>query len=329
MEMSNIKDVAASAGVSVTTVSRVLNKRGYISEKTYKKVYEAMEKLDYQPNQLARNMYSQRTYFIGLLVPDISHPFFAEMAHRLEILLFNHGYKVILCNTQQNDEREQEYLNMLRQNKVDGAVIGTHMLEISDYEKLALPLVGMDVYLGNKTPTICADHVRGGRLAARPFIDGGARCVLQIRGNSDIKTPAWMRQSVFTSELNEHGIRCIDYELGEEEFDRSRYSQIIDSLLDSHPEIDGIFSTDTVVVNALKCLLSRGKSIPKDIMVVGYDGVDAVNSVYPSLSYVKQPFDKLAETIVDVLLRKINGETICDNVIIDDVRFIKGASTRA
>ncbi len=100
--MSNIKDVAALANVSVTTVSRVLNKRGYISQETYQKVYDAMKQLDYQPNQLARNLYSQRTYFIGLLVPDISHPFFAEMAHRIETLLFDHGYKVILCNTQKN-----------------------------------------------------------------------------------------------------------------------------------------------------------------------------------------------------------------------------------
>ena len=320
--MATIKDVAACAGVSVNTVSRVLNKRGYISEKTYKKVYDAMNRLDYQPNQLARNMYKQRTYFIGLLVPDISHPFFAEMAHRLEILLFNHGYKVILCNTQQNDEREQEYLNMLRQNKVDGAIIGTHMLEISNYEKLSLPIVGMDVYLGNQIPTICADHVRGGTLAARPFIEGNSRCVLQIRGNSDIKTPAWLRQSVFTSKMTEHGIRCIDYELGLEEFDRASYEQIINELLDKHPEIDGIFSTDTIVVVALKCLLERGKSVPDDVILVGYDGVDAIKSIYPPIPYVEQPFDKLAVAIVDTLLRKIDGEELHDNITINDICII-------
>lgn len=103
--MATIKDVAALSGVSVTTVSRVLNKRGYISEDTYKKVYDAMAELNYQPNQLARSLSKQKTNFIGLLVPDVSHPFFAEMTHLLEISLFNHGYKLILCNTQRNDMR--------------------------------------------------------------------------------------------------------------------------------------------------------------------------------------------------------------------------------
>ena len=139
--MATIKDVAALSGVSVTTVSRVLNKRGYISEDTYKKVYDAMAELNYQPNQLARSLSKQKTNFIGLLVPDVSHPFFAEMTHLLEISLFNHGYKLILCNTQRNDMREQSYLDMLRQNKVDGAIVATHYLQTSDYKDLSLPLV--------------------------------------------------------------------------------------------------------------------------------------------------------------------------------------------
>lgn len=326
--MSNIKDVAALAHVSVTTVSRVLNKRGYISEETYKKVYDAMEQLDYQPNQLARNLYNQRTYFIGLLVPDISHPFFAEMAHRIEILLFDHGYKVILCNTQKNDTREQNYLDMLRQNKVDGAIVGTHMLEISDYERLTLPIVGMDVFLGDSIPTVCANHIRGGKLAAKPFIEGGARNVLQIKGNHDIKCPAWTRHSVFASELHEHHVNCIDFELKEEEFIRSDYYDIIQRLAVAHPEIDGFFSTDTVAVNAIKYFLGQGKRIPEDVMVVGYDGIDAAKTVYPSLSYVEQPFDELARVIVDTLLRKINGEEITENITIEDIRYVEGDTTR-
>lgn len=326
--MPNIKDVAALSGVSVTTVSRVLNKRGYISQETYKKVYDAMKELDYQPNQIARNLYNQRTYFIGLLVPDISHPFFAEMAHRIEILLFDQGYKVILCNTQKSNTREHNYIDMLRQNKVDGAIVATHMLEISDYEKMTLPIVAMDVFLGDSIPTVCANHIRGGKLAAKPFIAGNARHVLQIKGNHDIKCPAWTRHSVFASELHEHNIQCIDYELKDEEFNRSQYYEIIRKLVEQHPEIDGFFSTDTVAVNAMKYFLEQGKRIPEDVIIVGYDGIDAAKTTYPSLSYVEQPFDKLSEVIVNILLKKINGENITENITIEDIRFIKGKSTR-
>lgn len=326
--MPTIKDVAALSGVSVTTVSRVLNKRSYISQETYKKVYNAMEQLDYQPNQLARNMYSQRTYFIGLLVPDISHPFFAKMAHYIEIMLFSHGYKLILCNTQKNDAREQEYLNMLRQNKMDGAIVGTHMLEISDYEKLSLPIVAMDVFLGDSIPTVCANHIRGGKLAAKPFIEGGASCVLQIKGNHDIKSPAWVRHSVFSSELTENSIRCIDYELKDEEFSREKYYTIINELLDRYPEIDGVFSTDTVVANAIKCILERGKRIPEDVIAVGYDGVDIAKITYPAMSYIEQPFIMLSEIIVDLLLRKIDGEKITENITVEDICYVEGNTTR-
>ena len=148
-----------------------------------------MAELNYQPNQLARSLSKQKTNFIGLLVPDVSHPFFAEMTHLLEISLFNHGYKLILCNTQRNDMREQSYLDMLRQNKVDGAIVATHYLQTSDYKDLSLPLVAMDVFLDESIPSVHSNHIRGGKLAARPFIDGNARCVLQIRGDSDIKSP--------------------------------------------------------------------------------------------------------------------------------------------
>lgn len=326
--MATIKDVAALSGVSVTTVSRVLNKRGYISEDTYKKVYDAMAELNYQPNQLARSLSKQKTNFIGLLVPDVSHPFFAEMTHLLEISLFNHGYKLILCNTQRNDMREQSYLDMLRQNKVDGAIVATHYLQTSDYKDLSLPLVAMDVFLDESIPSVHSNHICGGKLAARPFIDGNAHCVLQIRGDSDIKSPAWMRHSVFADELLEHNIKCIDYELKADEFDLSSYCKIIQKQLDSHPEIDGVFSTDIIVSYAIKYILEKGKKIPDDYIIVGYDGVDISNYVYPSLSYVRQPFEKLADTIVDVLLRKINGENLTDDVVVNDVRFIKGNTTR-
>ena len=325
--MATIKDVAALSGVSVTTVSRVLNKRGYISEDTYKKVYDAMAELNYQHQTAAvfpsKKPTSQGFWFLTFLIL-----FFAEMTHLLEISLFNHGYKLILCNTQRNDMREQSYLDMLRQNKVDGAIVATHYLQTSDYKDLSLPLVAMDVFLDESIPSVHSNHIRGGKLAARPFIDGNARCVLQIRGDSDIKSPAWMRHSVFADELLEHNIKCIDYELKADEFDISSYCKIIQKQLDSHPEIDGVFSTDIIVSYAIKYILEKGKKIPDDYIIVGYDGVDISNYVYPSLSYVRQPFEKLADTIVDVLLRKINGENLTDDVVVNDVRFIKGNTTR-
>lgn len=325
--MAGIKDVAQLAGVSVSTVSRVLNKRGYISKETYEKVYQAIDQLDYQPNQLARNLYNRRTYFIGLLIPDVSHPFFAEVAKRVELLLYQHGYKLLLCNTKEKANREHDYLNMLRQNKVDGIIIGTHMLKTSEYEKISLPVVAIDMSLGEQIPTISSDHEKGGRLAAMEFVRNGCKCVLNIGGNTDVKTPALIRNRVFQELLEKHHIRCINYELKENEFQRGEYYQIINSLFDRYPEIDGAFSTDVVVVYAVKCALERGMRVPEEFKAVGYDGVDIARMFHPTLTHVAQPFDLLASNLVDTLIRMIEGEEITENRILPDVELVRGGTT--
>lgn len=325
--MATIKDVAACAGVSVTTVSRVLNKRGYISKEVYEKVNRAMEELDYQPNELARNLYRQKTNTIGVLIPDVSHPFFAEVVKIIELYLYEKGYKILLCNAVGDGIREQEYLTMLRQSKVDGIIIGTHMLETSSYESINLPVVALDILLGKKIPTVCADHEQGGLLAAQEFIRCGCRYVLNISGNLDIMTPSLTRHSTFEKELTAHGITCISACLKQEFNRRTYYNEILD-IIRQHPCADGFFSTDLVALNAMKVLRKLGRQIPDDVVVVGYDGVESAGLSYPELTHVKQPLEKIAKTCVDILLKKINGEAVSDNFVLKDVELIRGGTSR-
>lgn len=108
--MPSLKDVAKKAGVSLTTVSRVLNNRGYISEETRKKVYKAMEELNYQPNEIARALFKKRSYFLGLIIPDISHPFFAEITKYIEYYASQKGYKIFLCNSYLDEKKKKSIL---------------------------------------------------------------------------------------------------------------------------------------------------------------------------------------------------------------------------
>ena len=119
-----LTDVAKKAGVSVTTVSRVINDYGYISQKTRDKVFAAMEELNYQPNSLARSLHGKSTNLVGLIFPAITNPFFAELVEKIEQKLFSEGYKVILCNAGSDKEKEREYLKMLLANRVDGIIAG-------------------------------------------------------------------------------------------------------------------------------------------------------------------------------------------------------------
>lgn len=326
--MATIKDVAAKAGVSVGTVSRVLNKRGYISKETYSKVYQAMEELNYQPNQLARNLFTQRTNTIGLLLPDISHPYFAEMTREVELLLYEHGYKVLLCNTKEKANREQDYINMLRQNKVDGIIIATHMLKNKEYENIDLPIVGFDMVLGKNIPAVHSDHRVGGRLAAEKLIHCGCKCILQLSGYSMIPSPSLIRHQVFAEICSEAGVQCITYELATDEFRRSSYYDIINALLEHHPEIDGIFSTDIIIAYALRCLYNRGIRVPNQVQVIGYDGTELAGLLTPPLTYVKQPIKELSHCLVETLLKKIDGEEVHEEeIIVPGIALVDGGTT--
>ncbi len=314
------------AGVSVTTVSRVLNNKGYIAEKTYKRVYDAIEELDYIPNQIARSLYKRRSWYISLIVPDSSNPFWAEITKYIEIKLYENGYKLFLCNTGEDATRERDYIRMMRQNMVDGIILGTHMLNIDEYQNLTLPIVALDLYIGEHIPTICVDHVKGAQLAAEEFINNKCKCVLDIRAVLSKNSPSLQRHLVFEQILAENNIKCLSYDL-DRNTDKSEYLSIVNKLFDKYPKIDGLFSEDLIVINALKCAHERGILVPNEMKLVGYDGTDWAKLCYPTLTCVAQPIKLLASVLVDVLLKKVNGEKLGGNVIISDIKFQKGGTT--
>lgn len=325
--MITIKEVAKEAGVSITTVSRVMNNRGYISAETRGKVEGAMKKLNYQPNQLARSFHSKKTFYIGLLIPDVTIPFFTEMTGRIETRLHKQGYKLFLCNAKGRGTDEVQYLNMLFQNKVDGIIIGTHMLKTEYYRAIELPVVALDVTLSDSIPIVSSDHAKGGRLAAEEFVRNQCKCVIQLVGDVNIKTPSFIRNNVFSQILKENNIRCINYSMKNSELSRERYYSIAKKIFEEYPQIDGVFSTDLVVANVMKYLLDIGKKIPEDVKIVGYDGGDVAKLMYPSMTYVEQPFDLIADKIVDILLRKINGEKISSSIVLPEIKLVRGMTT--
>ena len=147
-----LTDVAKKAGVSATTVSRVINNYGYLSQQTKEKVYAAMKELNYQPNSLARSLHGKSTKLIGLIFPSVTNPFFAELVEEIENKFFNAGYKVILCNSADNKEKERAYIRMLIANQVDGIIAGAHNLGIEEYNKVGLPIVSFDRKLSDQIP---------------------------------------------------------------------------------------------------------------------------------------------------------------------------------
>ncbi len=325
--MANIKDVAKEAGVSVNTVSRVMNNRGYISDKTRKNVYDAMERLNYYPSELAKNLQKQKTNLIGLILPDISVNFYAEEAKYIEEELYNRGYKLMLCNAYNSSQRENEYINMLQRNKVDGIIIGSHTLEIEDYLKIKLPIVALDRYLGEDIPVVCADHVNGGYLAAKHLIDCGCKNTVQFAGYNKVKLPANKRHLEFTKTMIENNINFKTIEMGLNSFTNEENLDYVNFMFENYKNMDGIFATDNMATLIIKEAQKRGINVPNDLQVVGYDGTKNSMLFNPTLTTIKQPIKEICIDAVDKLIKLIDGEDIEIKESIHSVELIKGDTT--
>jgi LacI family sucrose operon transcriptional repressor len=269
-----------------------------------------MEGLNYYPNQMAVNLFRQRSKQVGLIVPDASHSFYGLEIKYLEEKLYAAGYKSLLCNAGDSKEREKEYLVMLQSHKVDGIIIGSHTLHLEDYGKVNLPIVALDRYLGKNIPTVSADHEQGGRLAAEELVRAGCKKVAQIKGYSAVPTPSNERHLFFRKVMEEHRIECLDYELPLNTFRFMEYLDFVHDVFANDPDIDGLFAVDNIACAAYKIASALNIKVPENLKIVGYDGTEISLMCTKSLSTVVQPIKKIAQTTVDTLLSMISEETI-------------------
>lgn len=314
--MATIKDVAELAGITVTTVSRVLNNRGYISEKTRQKVKDSMKELDYQPNEIARALFRRKSNLIGLIVPDVAHPFFAELTSSIEGCAYKNGYKILICNSYGDSEKEKDYIDMLKRNQVDGIIMGSHTLEISEYLNLGRPIVSIDRCLADNVPYIASDNYNGGVLATNLLIEKGCKKLAHISGPLILNTPANKRFEAFIDVTNKRHIDHVVVETRLNSFEIEEYEKLIYKLFTDYPDIDGIFaSSDIIAVCVINVSNALGKEIPKDIKVIGYDDIEIAALIVPPLTTIRQPIKEVGKmavkSIIDQLEEKpINNENI-------------------
>ncbi|MFE6078645.1 LacI family DNA-binding transcriptional regulator [Paenibacillus sp. NPDC057886] len=310
--MATIHDVALKAGVSVTTVSRVLNNRGYISQKTRDKVYQTMNELNYRPNEIARSLLRKQSNVIGLIIPDVSHPFFGELANYIEYHAYRNGFKIMLCNSHMDPSKEREYVEMLKGNRVDGIIMGSHTLEVDEYMNLRSPIVTFDRRIGGDIPFISSDNYQGGVMAAELLLAKGRRHVAHICGNLELQMLSNRRTSGFLDTLEAHGIKPVMvHETDLNVFSQHQYTELVEKLLAQHPEVDGLFVTsDLMAIHALKQIVLDGRKVPEDIAIVGYDDIRAAGYAVPGITTIRQPIESMAELAVELIRSQIAEQEI-------------------
>ena len=311
IKMPTIKDVAKRAGVSVTTVSRVLNNRGYISDATRKKVYTAMEELDYQPNEVARSLFRKKSNIIGLIVPTVAHPFFGELTSHLETCAYSYGYKMLICNSQLDASKEQEYIWMLRRNQVDGIIMASHTLEVEEYKKLDLPVVAFDRFISNKIPYVTSDNYQGGKLAVELLLERGCTKIAHMCGSLDLDMLANQRHRAFMNVADEKKISYFTVETDVNVFEVAKYEELLTDLLIQEPDIDGLFlNSDIMAIAAMKVCSKLGKRVPQDMKIIGYDDVSIASLVFPQITTIRQPLAEMSELSVKLIDDLVNKRPV-------------------
>lgn len=297
--VAKLKDVAKLAGVSVTTVSRVINNYGSLSKKTIYKVHQAMQELNYQPNALARAMQGKPSNFIGLIFPNLTNPFYAELVNELESRLFAKGYKTIIASAAENEQIEHEYLGMLMANQVDGIISGSHNLGIEEYKQVGAPIVSFDRYLAEGIPIVTSDSYSGGRLAADYLVNWGCQNLAVLIDEDTSSSPTINRVQGVVDYMNEHNFEYTPLDVNEIQ---------VEAVFPG--DFDGVLAPDDEFALQIRSLAERaGKVFGKDFIVTGYNGSHLVQKIAPDLPTVVRPVDSLADELIDTLLKRIADPT--------------------
>lgn len=300
--MATLKDIAERAGVTITTVSRVINNRGYISDRTRERVTEVMRELNYQPNEVARALTKRHTNMIGLIVPHISHPFFARLISCMESEAAKRGYRILLCNSKEEPEREEAYLNMCLSNRVTGIVLCSRNIKAEKLRRLEVPIVNFEKENEEAAVSIQCDNYGGGRLAAEHLCRKGCRRLLHFGGVRGGSMPADQRAEGFARTCRENGCGCRIILGDKKVYDTMDYKEMIRGALLAYPETDGIFaSSDLIAAQTIQVCRELEIEVPERMRIVGFDDVMLAELTTPSITTIHQPVRKMAELAVDCI----------------------------
>lgn len=307
-----IKDVARAAGVSVTSVSRVLNNGEHVSEKLEKKVRRAIEELNYSPSLIAKSLKRNKTNLIGVIIPDMTSNFQAMILSRIEEIAGQRGYNLLVSNIVEDTGKVVKYLNIYQEMRVDGMVLMHEKLneDIENFlNKTHIPLV-VHADLGMNLPTVIIDDFQAGYDAASYLIAQGHRNIAMIAGDPRDVCAGLRRMEGYTAACRDHGIELKETLIRHGDYKLDTGYRLMAELLG---EARGAFTavlaaSDDMAAGAVNCIQDHGLHVPGDISVIGFDGSQIADIVRPRLTTIRQPVEQISERTVELLLEMIEDE---------------------
>ncbi|MGW9527280.1 LacI family DNA-binding transcriptional regulator [Paenibacillus terrae] len=312
----SIKDIARLSGVSVATVSRVINENGRFSEETRQKVNEVIQKYQYETNSIAKSLRMSKSQTIGVLVPDINNEFFSVIVQKTESFLFKQGYSTIICNTAKDAEKEREYLKTLDGKMVDGLICISGQEELSaELLKRPIPIVCIDrrPKINTNVAFIESNHYEGGFLATEELINKGCKNILLLTKQNNLSSVN-ERLHGYKDALQKHGLYPSEDRLVAVRNDGPTLEAAqaaIERVLEKKLRFDGIFATnDWLALGGLLALQKYGVQVPGEVKIVGFDNDTISKYCNPPLTTIEQDKETLADKACNVLLRMLSGERL-------------------
>ncbi len=310
--MASMNEVAKRAGVSIATVSRVLNNNGKVNEATRSRILKAIKDLKYQPSRVAKRLRSKSvsSNLLGVLIPDIKNPFYVEVLEGIEEVAYKNNYALIMCNFGQDEKKEKLYLEILQSEGIDGLIAAPANENDAQLKKMVkdgLPVVCVDRGL-NETDVdvVLVDNEKGAFQAVDYLIQSGYKRIAYISGLPTIPSSR-LREKGYRDALAKNGIPFNSDLVKYGDSKHHSGIELCGELLDLPNPPDAVFTGNNLItLGALEVIHQRGLNIPKDIAIVGFDDMYWSNSLNPPLTAVRQPANEIGRRAGELLIQRIN-----------------------
>lgn len=308
-----IKDVAAAAGVSIGTASRALNRRGRVSDETIARVTKAAETLGYQPDAVAQSLRLKSTMVVGMLVTDLSNPFFARVIRAAERRLQLAGYALLVGNTDNDRKKERQLIDLFRRRRVDGLILGPCEAEdiemISDLDKGDLPAIGYDRDFSEETSGLQVAHRRAAYEATRHLLNLGHERIALVSSSTSL-SPGRERIAGYRQALSEYGLAFRPELIRAQQSSMDFLTSEVFSLMSIDPAPTAYISLGTrMLAGTLEGLRDNGWRIPEDVSVVAVGDTDLSRLYAPALSTVTWDLNSVGENLAELLLRRLSASS--------------------
>lgn len=306
--MVKIKDVADSAGVSTATVSRVLANKRHVRQEVKERVMEVVNELNYRPNRVARSLRSQKSTIIGLIISDIENPFFQQVSRAVEDAAHEMGYSVMLCNNDENPDKEERYLHLIRDENLAGVILSPTRQTADNFSEksdLNIPMVVIDRRVSNaEVDNILIDNEQAAHTLTTHLIEHGYRRIGAIFGMGS--TTGRERREGFVRGLKEHDFQpstdLVKYANPREE---DGFNTTMKMLQLSEPPDAILTSNSLLAAGALRALRESQMAIPEEIGLASFDDTTWAKLVVPALTVIEQPTYEIGRTAAELLIKRI------------------------